>query len=245
MKTITKPPASQSGPSTDLIKRFWSGWLTPHAGVLWVATLLMAVVAAASASYPWLFGQVIDALAKLGAGTDQAAEGNSPWLNPAAMATIGPLAIIAATMIKGIALYGSTVLTNRVALAATTKLQQDLFAKLLTLDFARLSAEPSGAFSARFLNDINAVREAVLRAANSLVRDILTLIGVVGVMILGDWQLALVCLVILPLAIGPVSMIGARLRKTAARAQHQAADLAGVVEESLGGIRLVKTYGLE
>jgi subfamily B ATP-binding cassette protein MsbA len=161
------------------------------------------------------------------------------------MATIGPLASIAATLIKGIALYASTVLTNRVALAATTKLQQDLFAKLLTLDFARLSSEPSGAFSARFLNDINAVREAVLRAANSLIRDILTLVGVVGVMLMGDWQLALVCLVILPLAIGPVSMIGARLRKTAARAQHQAADLAGVVEESLGGIRLVKTYGLE
>lgn len=245
MKTITKAPAKQSGSSTDLIKRFWSGWLIPHAGALFLATLLMAVVAAASASYPWLFGQVIDALAKLSAGQDARPEVTPAWMAPTAMAVAGPLAIIAATMIKGVALYASTVLTNRVALAATTKLQQDLFAKLLTLDFARLSAEPSGAFSARFLNDINAVREAVLRAANSLVRDILTLIGVIGVMILGDWQLALVCLVILPLAIGPVSMIGARLRKTAARAQHQAADLAGVVEESLGGIRLVKTYGLE
>ena len=140
MKTITKDAATQSGRSTDLIKRFWSGWLTPHAGVLWVATILMAVVAAASASYPWLFGQVIDALAKLGAGTGQVADGTPHWLTPAAMATIGPLAIIGATVIKGIALYASTVLTNRVALAATTKLQQDLFAKLLTLDFARLSS---------------------------------------------------------------------------------------------------------
>ena len=245
MKTITKHPAKESGQSSGLIKRFWSGWLTPHAGVLLAATLLMAIVAAASASYPWLFGQVIDALAKLSAGPASLGDTSSGWMSPAAMATLGPLAIIAATMIKAIALYASTVLTNRVALAATTKLQQDLFAKLLTLDFARLSAEPSGAFSARFLNDINAVREAVLRAANSLVRDVLTLVGVVAVMLMGDWQLALVCLVILPLAIGPVSMVGARLRKTAARAQHQAADLAGVVEESLGGIRLVKTYGLE
>ncbi len=245
MKTITKGPDTQSAQSVDLVKRFWSGWLKPHAGVLWIATLLMAVVAAASASYPWLFGQVIDALANLSADESPATVSTPSWLTPAAMATVGPLAIIAATLIKGIALYASTVLTNRVALAATTKLQQDLFVKLLTLDFARLSSEPSGAFSARFLNDINAVREAVLRAANSLIRDILTLVGVVGVMLMGDWQLALVCLVILPLAIGPVSMIGARLRKTAARAQHQAADLAGVVEESLGGIRLVKTYGLE
>ena len=101
------------------------------------------------------------------------------------------------------------------------------------------------ALAARFLNDVTAVREAVLRAANSFIRDLLTLIGVIGVMIWSDWQLALITLVILPLAIGPVSAIGARLRKTATLAQAQAGDLSGVVEESLGGARLVKTYGLE
>ncbi|GBF57569.1 lipid A export ATP-binding/permease protein MsbA [Candidatus Phycosocius bacilliformis] len=248
--TTSTPRAHPTGRSRDLLVRFWSGWLKPHIGGLVIATVLMAVVAAASATYPWLFGKVIDALASLGTSLKAGSEAAPPdpivpGLTPAAMVVAGPIAIIAATFVKGVALYASTVMTNQIALAATTKLQQDLFAKLLSLDFARLSGEPSGAFSARFLNDINAVREAVLRAANSLVRDVLTLVGVIIVMILGDWQLAVVCLVILPLAIGPVSMIGARLRKTAARAQAQAADLAGVVEESLGGIRLVKTYGLE
>ncbi len=241
----TDQAATKPQTSTDLLKRFWSGWLRPDAITLGLATFLMAIVAAASASYPWLFGQVIDALAQLSGGAAPSQAQVSGHLTPASIAFLGPLAIIAATLIKGLALYASTVLTNQVALSATTKLQQELFSKLLSLDFARLSSEPSGAFAARFLNDINAVREAVLRAANSFVRDCLTLVGVVAVMIMGDWQLAIVCLIILPLAIGPVSMIGARLRKTSAQAQHQAADLAGVVEESLGGIRLVKTYGLE
>ena len=226
--------------SRSLIKRFWVGWLAPHQGTLLIATLLMVVVAAASASYGLLFGQIIDALAKLGnnvAGTG--------LLSPQNIATFGPVVIIVAAAIKSGALYGSTVLTNRVALSSTTKLQQDLFSKLLSLDYARLSSEASGAFAARFLNDVNAVREAVLRAANSFFRDLLTLIGVIGVMFWSDWQLALVTLVILPLAIGPVTAIGARLRKTAAIAQAQAGDLSGVVEESLGGARLVKTYGLE
>jgi ATP-binding cassette, subfamily B, bacterial MsbA len=226
--------------SRVLIKRFWAGWLKPHQGTLIAATLLMAVVAVASSSYPKLFGLIIDALTQLGGGKSE-----SGIFTAAQIALFGPLILVLAALVKSLALYGSTVLTNRVALASTTKLQQDLFAKLLSLDFARLSGEASGAFAARFLNDINAVREAVLRAANSFFRDLLTLIGVIGVMIWSDWQLALVTLVILPLAIGPVTAIGARLRKTATLAQAQAGELSGVVEESLGGARLVKTYGLE
>jgi ATP-binding cassette, subfamily B, bacterial MsbA len=226
--------------SNSLLKRFWSGWLKPYQGTLVIATLLMVVVAAMSASYPWLFGRIIDALSAL--ATKVQIEGP---VSAGQIAVYGPFALVLAALVKSIALYGSTVLTNRAALASTTKLQHDLFAKLLSLDFARLSGEASGAFAARFLNDVNAVREAVLRAANSFFRDALTLIGVIGVMLWSDWQLALVTLVILPLAIGPVAAIGARLRKTATKAQEQAGELSGVVEESLGGARLVKTYGLE
>jgi ATP-binding cassette, subfamily B, bacterial MsbA len=232
MKTTTEAPAP--------LKRFWQGWLKPHQGTLIVATLLMVVVAVASASYPLLFGQIIDALTNL--GNKSAGQGMLP---AQAIASFGPFVLVGAALIKAVALYGSTVLTNKVALSATTKLQQDLFAKLLSLDFARLSDQASGAFAARFLNDVNAVREAVLRVANSFFRDVLTLIGVIGVMLWSDWQLALVTLVVLPLAIGPVAAIGARLRKTATKAQEQAGELSGVVEESLGGARLVKTYGLE
>lgn len=226
--------------SFSLIKRFWVGWLERHQATLVGATLLMVVVATATASYPVLFGHIIDALTDLSEKHD-----GTGFLSAAHIALFGPLVLVLAALIKSVALYGATVLTNRAALSATTGLQQDLFAKLLSLDFARLSSEASGAFAARFLNDVNAVREAVLRSANTLIRDSLTLIGVIGVMIWSDWQLALVTLVILPLAIGPVMAIGARLRKTATLAQVQAGDLSGVVEESLGGARLVKTYGLE
>lgn len=226
--------------SKTLLKRFWAGWLKPYQGALTLATMLMVVVAVMSASYGVLFGQIIDALTKLGSKTSSTA-----LLSPPNIALFGPLVIIGAAMIKSLALYGSTVVTNRVALSSTTALQHDLFAKLLSLDYARLTSQASGAFAGRFLNDVNAVRDSVLRAANSFFRDVLTLIGVIGVMLWSDWQLALVTLVILPLAIGPVTVIGARLRKTAAKAQAQAGDLSGVVEESLGGARLVKTYGLE
>ena len=108
---------------------------------------------------------------------------------------------------------------------ATTDLQNDLFAKVLTLDYARITREQSGAFSARFLNDINAIREAVLKVTNSLVKESFTLIFMVGMMLYMDWQLALVTLFILPLAYLPVDMIGRKIRKSASHAQEQASHL--------------------
>lgn len=247
MKTTIDPAAapvtitaSEAVPEAHPWRRFWRGWLRPHAGTMAGATVLLALVAACSSLYPGLIGAIVDALAGL-----SGASVNSAWLDPQTMAWAGPLAVLAVTFVRGVTWYLSTIITNQVALASTTRLQQDLFDHLLTLDFGRLSAEPSGSFSARFLNDVNAIRDSVLKVTNSLIRDVLTLIGVVIAMLLADWQLALVSLAILPLAIGPVSAIGQKVRRTAAAVAEQAAQMSGVVEESLGGVRLVKTYGLE
>jgi ATP-binding cassette, subfamily B, bacterial MsbA len=244
MTTTTEPAAAPvaavaqggNGPW----RRFWSGWLRPHLPAMALATVLMAVVAACSSFYPALIGGIVDALAGLSGGRV-----DGQLFDPATVVWLGPLVVIAVTLVRGATWYASTLVTNRVALEATTALQQDLFGHLLGLDFARLSAEPSGAFSARFLNDVNAIRDAVLKVTGTLIRDVLTLVGVIIAMLLADWQLALVSLAILPLAIGPVSRIGQRVRRTATTVAEQAAGMSGVVEESLGGVRLVKTYGLE
>ncbi|KAF0112840.1 MAG: ABC transporter-like protein [Hyphomonadaceae bacterium] len=161
------------------------------------------------------------------------------------MAIWGPVIVIIVSIVRGVAWYLSTVATNRAALLATTHLQNDLFTKLLSLDYSRIIKEQSGAFSARFLNDVNAIREAVLKVTNSLVRDVLTIVGLLFAMFEADWQLAIVSVVVLPIAIYPINLIGTRLRKIAGQSQEQAGQLAGVIEESLGGIRLVKTYAME
>ena len=202
----------------------------------------MVLVAGASSLYPKILGSVVDALGNLP---------NAPqkhiWLNLNAMqmAIWGPVIVIIVSIVRGVAWYLSTVATNRAALLATTHLQNDLFTKLLSLDYSRIIKEQSGAFSARFLNDVNVIREAVLKVTNSLVRDVLTIVGLLFAMFEADWQLAIVSVVVLPIAIYPVNLIGTRLRKIAGQSQEQAGQLAGVIEESLGGIRLVKTYAME
>lgn len=230
--------AKQSKP----IMRFWRTWLSKQKAILAFAAIMMVIVAFAVSAQSFMVGFVIDALANLGTNPDKIIKFG---FTAKQIAFYGPIAVVIISLLRGIGWYTSNVATNIASMRATTDLQNDLFAKVLTLDYARITSEQSGAFSARFLNDINAIREAVLKVTNSLVKESFTLIFMVGMMLYMDWQLALVTLFILPLAYLPVDMIGRKIRKSASHAQEQASHLSGVIEESLGGIRLVKTYSLE
>lgn len=202
----------------------------------------MILVAAAVAAQQKIIGLIVDSLAAL---FQNPAKIIAFGLSAKELTTYGPIIIVVVSIMRGASWYGSNYLTNLAAMNATTDLQRDFFAKVLTLDYLRVTKEQSGAFSARFLNDVNSIREAVLKVANSFVRELFTLIFVLFVMFDADWQLALITLFMLPIAWLPVNSIGKKIRKSANLAQEQAGFLSGVIEESLGGIRLVKTYSME
>jgi subfamily B ATP-binding cassette protein MsbA len=77
------------------------------------------------------------------------------------------------------------------------------------------------------------------------VRDLLTLVFLVGTMIYMDWRLTLGILAIYPLAIVPINALGKRMRRVSADTQSYVGDMTALLNESLSGARMVKTFGLE
>ena len=212
-----------------LIKRFWSDCLRPLSGMIMVTTVLAAFTAAAATSYAfvmqWTF-QMLEA-------------------QDMRVVTIAPAAIIAMVLVRSGFMFVQNLQTNRLALKVMQDLQDRMFTRLVRADFARLAAEPVGAWVSRFTNDINILREALVRAANNLLRDSLTIIGAVFAMFWLDWQLALLVLIVYPLAALPVERIGRMLRSTSTEAQLQMGELTTFLDEDFSGARMVKTYGLE
>jgi subfamily B ATP-binding cassette protein MsbA len=191
--------------------------------------LLSAVVAAATSSYGLLVKHAFDGLEA------------SRWNTVALL----PVLIVVAAVVKALALYGQTLVTNAAVQRALISLQQRLFDALVRADTARLATAQSGALSARFLNDVTVVREAALRLANNLARSVLTVIGCAGVMLWLDWALAAVLLVAYPIAFWPVIRLGERLRKASRRAQEQTGEVSAFLTETFHGQRTLKAYGLE
>ena len=210
-------------------KRLWRDWLWRRPGLVVLALILSAITAGAAASYAGVIAWTFD---KLNTGA-------------ADFFPLAPLAVIGLATIRGVSLYLQTVQTNRLALNVMQDLQNAMFAKLVRADFARLQAEGTGSLVSRFTNDITLLRETIVRLSNNLMRDVLTVIITIGVMVSLDWMLSLLILVVYPIAAWPVIRIGQRLRKTSSQAQAQMGEVTSQLEESFSGARMVKTYGLE
>ena len=220
----------QSMSNKIIMRRIWRGWVVPYLPRLIGALLLMALVAGTASAYPLLTKYIFNALAD-----GRAAE--IIWLAP-------PVIFVFA-LVKGLALFAQTVMVNALALRVSTDLQKDMARTLIEADIRIISREPSGAFISRIMNDLNLVREALVRLANNLVRDSLTIVVLIGAMIWLDWLMALVVIGVYPLAMGPIISIGNRQRKASGNLQVHMESVTSLLAETLNGARMVKAYQRE
>ena len=224
-----KPAASRNRPLRPLYERLWRDCIERHRVILFQALALMAVVSAAAAVYPALIQRVFNGL---GAGSFEL------------LYAVPPL-IIAVTLVKGGAMYLQVRQVNLLALTVTQELQRTMAAHLIRADLALVAASPGGEFVSRLLNDVQLVREAIIRLANNLVRDVLTIIAMVAMLIWFDWLLTLVVLVVYPIAMKPILEIGRRQRKQAGALQTELGDATSILSEVMQGSRMIRAYGLE
>lgn len=228
-ETDAAESAAGDASTPSLASRFWGMFVRPHWRAVIVAALLMAAVAAANTSYALV---VRWSATQLEAGRITAAY----W---------APALIIGVTAFKAGTLFAQMMVTQRIALRIIEAMQSAMYGRLLRADFARMAGEAPGRLVARFTSDVDRVRDGLTRAATNLIRDALTVVGGVAVMIYIDWLLALLVLGVYPLALQPIANIGHRLRRASTAAQEQMGDLTAFLSESFQGVRLVKTYRLE
>nr|WP_274390073.1 ABC transporter ATP-binding protein [Azospirillum doebereinerae] len=207
----------------------WRDWVRPYKGKLGVAFLLMALVAVTTGAYPLLIDQSYAMFSAQDRG----------------MLLAIPALIVLVTVVKGLSLYAQTVVTSDIVQRIIADVRLSMFSHLLTADMAQLHAAPTGSLTSRFINDVDVIRNALSRTLTGLVRDILTVIALVGSMFYLDWLLSLIVFVIYPIAAIPIVRIGKRLRRVSRDTQAQMGDMTSLLTESLSGARMVKTYCLE
>jgi subfamily B ATP-binding cassette protein MsbA len=200
-RTITDPGVSPSAH----IGRLWRDFVARYVGQIALLVPVLALVAAAGASYALIMKLAIDAISR-------------EDLNAIALT---PVFVIAATVVRAVAIYLQAVLSQGLALKVLRDVQNAMFAKLMDVDFARHAREEAGRLVSRFINDINVVSEGLVRGGQALIRDALTLIGAIGLMIWFDWALTLLVAVIFLLAGPPLQAIARRARRQTEAAQVQ------------------------
>jgi subfamily B ATP-binding cassette protein MsbA len=153
--------------------------------------------------------------------------------------------IIGGYLVKGIGAYFSTYLMTDVGQRVVRDIRNQLFRHTLDQSAGFFSRRSTGQLISRITNDVNQIQQAVSETLGDLLREGLSLLGFGALLFLLDWHLALVAILLGPLAIHPLVRFGKRIRSTTRRSQEQLEHLTHVTAEAFAGHRIVKAFGAE
>ncbi|MEJ1993651.1 MAG: ABC transporter ATP-binding protein [Limibacillus sp.] len=213
-----------------LMKRLVRGYMSDQMRRLALAVLCMILAAVTTAGFTQLVKPIIDDIFVMQKGE---------LLIPVAGFTL----LIFVT--RGIASYGEGVLMSRIGLTIVSRLQSQLYHRLIKQDMAFFNVTSPGTLVSRFISDAFMLRNSVANTLTSLGKDTLTATALGAVMFYEDWLLACFAIFIFPAAVFPIVRIGRRMRKVSRNQQVQTGALATVLDESFQGIRYVKAYSME
>ncbi len=153
------------------------------------------------------------------------------------------LMLLGLFIVRGLAQYVSTIAMGWVGYKVVMDLREAMFNKLIVAPNAFLDQSSSGNLLSKFSYDVTQVHEATTGALVIVIRDTVTVIGLLAFMLYTDWQLALLFFVIVPLIAVVLKVIAKRLRRVNLTLQNQLGDMNSIVEEGILGHNEVKLFG--
>jgi subfamily B ATP-binding cassette protein MsbA len=156
-----------------------------------------------------------------------------------------PLIVVLLYVVKGLAMYGQAYLMNYVGEDIIRKLRNQLYDRIQDLSLAFFHQEKTGTLMSRITNDVNLIKTMVSTSVTGSLRDVFSIIGLTIVIFYRDWQLALLAMVVLPIAFYPVVEFGRRIRKVSTGRQEAMAEMNSFLHETLAGNKIVKAFGME
>lgn len=154
-----------------------------------------------------------------------------------------PFLFVGLFIIRGLAAYVSGLSLDWVGHKVIMDLRYAMFARLVDYPTSLFDATRSGSLMSRFTYDVMQIREASSNAISTIVRDSLSVIGLLAWMFYIDWILALICLVGAPVIYVIITIIKRRLRKMSRKVQDAMGDIHHVLAECFDAQKVIKLYG--
>jgi len=156
-----------------------------------------------------------------------------------------PLMIILAFAIKGVSLYLAKSTMISVGEEIKKKLQFDMTKTLINADTQYIDKKHSGGFISNLTYDVTHITDLLSSAILSLFKDSLTLVGLLFVMFLQNWKLALISIIMVPLAGVTSKISGKRINKVTTEAQEKSSFLTSYLVELFKNHKLIKIFQKE
>ncbi len=161
------------------------------------------------------------------------------------MLYIVPAGIIVLFLVRGVGDYLSVYAPGWVGRQVIKSLRHDVFRRYLDLPVSYFDKNGVAQLLSRLTYNIELVAEAATNAVTSIIRDTLTIIGLISYLIYLNWKLTLFALAVAPLAVGLIRLTSQLFRRYSVRIQSSMGDVTRVAKESLENQRVVKVFNAE
>jgi subfamily B ATP-binding cassette protein MsbA len=156
-----------------------------------------------------------------------------------------PLLIVAVFTLRCLVNFGHNYLTDYVGLRILNDIRSALNGHLQFLSLSFFQRHPTGTLISRITNDVNLVRSALTDSVASVMRDSMSLIGLVAVAFYMDWVLASIAFIVFPASVLPITRMSKRIKRLTKKGQVTRGLLTNLLQESIQGNRIVKAFGME
>lgn len=156
-----------------------------------------------------------------------------------------PLALIMLFVAKGVVYYCYRYLLDTTGQSVIRDLRKSIFNHIHALPISFFHRTATGELISRVISDVTLLQGAVSKALVGILKDLVQVVALLGVAFYLDWKMALITLVLLPLAAVPIVHFGRRFRRNSTRNQQTVALITNALHETIGGHRIVKAFGME
>jgi len=158
------------------------------------------------------------------------------------MLYILPPLVILLYFLKGLFFYTHEYMMNYVGGMIITQLRDALYRQYMALPQLFFDRTATGMLISRVTYDVNILQSSVSTVVTNLLKDIFTIIGLTGVIFYREWRLALIAMVVFPVAVWPILKFGRRLRRISRHTQVSMGRLNSHLQETLVGSGIVKAF---
>jgi ATP-binding cassette, subfamily B, bacterial len=221
--------------------------LKPHRGALIIGLFAVIGEGAANLLQPWPLKIVLDDVLR-------SRESNASimrWIHALtgqdklAILKFACLAVLAIAVLDAISSYLEKYLTTSVGQWVSYDLRRRLYSHIQKLSLAFHDQERTGDLISRVTSDIDAIQSFIQQGLLGLLINLITLIGMVGVMFYLDWRFTLIALSVAPFLFVIVYSYTRRIKKASRAVRKKEGEITSVVEEVLSSIRVVKAFARE
>ena len=213
-----------------IYKRLYKDYSKKYLSKIFLSAFFSILVAGSTSAIAWLLDPAIK---KLFIEKDQS------------LLILIPLMIIVAFATKGLSLYFAKATMIGVGEGIKKKLQVDMVSTLVGTDTQIIDKKHSGKFISNLTYDVTHITNLLSNAILALFKDSLTLIGLLFVMFLQNWKLALISIVMIPIASFFSKVLGKRINKVVSEAQEKSGFLTTYLVELFKNHKLIKIFQKE